>query len=79
MFKLDDEFLEHKESLLSDLMDSDEEGGDSCLHFLLDSTPGALHPEESHQCERCHQSWADLGSVSTEDCGTLHHGLPVLT
>ena len=79
MFKLAEEFLEHEESLLSDLLDSDEEDGDSCLHFLLESTPGALHPEEPHQCERCQRSRADLGSVLTEDCRTLHHGLPVLT
>ena len=59
-FKLDDECLEHKENLLSVLLDSDDEDGGSCLHFLLDSTPGALHPEEPHRCEKCQWSWADL-------------------
>ena len=67
-YKLDDEMMEHEESLL----DREDEDGGPCLHYLLDSTP-----EEPHVCEQCQQSWADLLRECGEDFPTVYHGLPM--
>ena len=76
-FKLDGELLSGEEELLNILID-EEDGEAPCLHYLLDTRPGALHPEDPlsvHSVPEVVERPA--GGVCPEDKCLLHHGLSV--
>ena len=68
----DEECLDGEQELLGVLLDDVEGEGGECLHFPLDNSPGALHPEEDHKCERCHRSWQDLARKGSEKTNSLY-------
>ena len=71
-FKLDGECLSGEEELLIVLLD-EEEGEGACLHYLLDTRPGALHPEDDFKCVWCRRSWQDLLVESVEKTSAFYN------
>ena len=68
----DNECLDGEQELLGVLLDDVEGEDGKCRHFPLDNSPGALHLEEDHKCERCHRSWQDPARMGSEKTNSLY-------